>query len=297
MKKIKTIILAIFIISSANIVAESKEILAQPTNMTAEVAAMTNEPAEKPQQVYKPVTAEEIIMEKMYPSDRATIISGEKEAKQNIITQFLYEENKIYNIYCRVNNITTILLNPDENIVSVQAGDTARWDLVESQTGSSEGGRTAILVKPLSYNEKLLKTTLMILTDKRFYTFNLVSAKDWYNPVVKFLYPRELKQALNKKINSEENLYKTDPSKLNYKYTVNTKRYDFVPSTIFDDGTKTFLVMKNEIQEMPAFYVKEGKELFLVNYRVKGNYIIIDRTFDEGVLQLGKKKVIIKRKG
>lgn len=244
-----------------------------------------------------PQTAEEIIMEKIYPSETATIVSGVKEAKQNIITSFLYEENKIYSIYCRVNNITALMLSPDENIVSIQAGDTARWDVVESKTGSVEGQRTVIMVKPLTYNEKLLKTTLMILTDKRYYTFNLVSAKDWYNPVVKFFYPRELKLSFEKKINSEENLYKTDPSKLNYKYTVSTKRYDFVPTTIFDDGVKTFLVMKEKLEELPAFYVKDGKELLLVNYRVKGNYLIVDRTFKEGVLLLGKKRVIIKKKG
>lgn len=280
MIKIKRLtLIGTFIISSLLYAVESEEILTQPIEQM------------------KPITAEEIIMEKMYPSEKATIISGEKEARQNVSTKFLYEENKIYNVYCRVNNITTILLNSDENIVSIQAGDTARWDVVESVTGSSEGQRTAIMIKPLSYQEKLLKTTLMILTDKRYYTLNLVSARDWYNPVVKFLYPKEFKKALEKKLNSEENLYKTDPAALNYKYTVNTKRYDFVPSTIFDDGQKTFLVLKKEIQEMPAFYIKEGKELRLVNYRTKGNYIIIDRTFDEGVLQLGKKRVIIKRKG
>lgn len=245
----------------------------------------------------QPQTIQEIVLEKMSPSEKATIISGDQEARQKISTRFLYEENKIYNIYCRANNITSILLNPDENVVSIQAGDTARWDVIESATGSSEGQRTVIMIKPLQFQERLLKTTLMVLTDKRYYTFNLVSAKDWYNPVVKFLYPQEMKKALEKKLNSEELVYKTDPANLHNNYSVSTKRYEFSPSSVYDDGNKTFIVMKKELQEMPAFYVKNGKELLLVNYRTKGNYIIIDRTFKEGVLMLGKKRVIIKRKG
>ena len=42
--------------------------------------------------------------------------------------------------------------------------------------------------------------------------------------------------------------------------------------------------------------MKEGNKLLMVNYRVKGNYIIVDRTFDKGVLSVGKQKVYIKNK-
>ena len=46
--------------------------------------------------------------------------------------------------------------------------------------------------------------------------------------------------------------------------------------------------------EAPVFYVKDGKNLNLVNYRLKDNKIIIDRIFKEGVLKLGKKTIKIK---
>ena len=240
--------------------------------------------------------AEEIIINAIFPSEKAVIISGEKEAKQNVTTTFLYEENKIYNIYCRVNNVTAIMLNPDEQVVEVKGADTARWDMTASTTGSKDGQRNVLILKPLAYSDsKKIKTSLIVLTNKRYYTFNLLSAKEWYNPIVKFRYPEELQIKQFKQM-TEEKLYLTDPSKLNYKYTVSTKRYDFVPSTIFDDGKKTFLVMKEELQEMPAFYIKEGKKLALVNFRKKGNYLIIDRLFQEGALQLGNKRVIIKNK-
>ena len=50
---------------------------------------------------------EEILIDKIYPNENAVILSGEREAKNNVTTTFFYEENKTYNIYCRVNNITT----------------------------------------------------------------------------------------------------------------------------------------------------------------------------------------------
>ena len=34
--------------------------------------------------------------------------------------------------------------------------------------------------------------------------------------------------------------------------------------------------MKSHLQELPALYMREGKQLLLVNYRVKGNYLIVD---------------------
>lgn len=241
---------------------------------------------------------EEILMDKIYPAENAVILSGEKEAKKNVTTTFFYEEDKIYNIYCRVNNTTTLLLSPDEQVTSVNAGDTARWRIREVNTGSSDGERSAIIIKPISFNEeKMVKTNISIFTNKRIYNINVTSAREWYNPMVKWLYPKEIELAERTKRNSEEEMTLTDPSKLNYSYTVSTKKYDFAPTTIFDDGKKTFLVMKSNLQELPALFMKENGKLLTVNYRVKGNYLIVDRTFQEGALQLGKKRVIFKRKG
>lgn len=59
----------------------------------------------------------------------------------------------------------------------------------QSTTGSSEGTRQVIYIKPFSIN---LRTNLIINTNKRMYNINLYSAKEWYNPVVKWLYPDEV---------------------------------------------------------------------------------------------------------
>ncbi|MGL4976705.1 MAG: TrbG/VirB9 family P-type conjugative transfer protein [Cetobacterium sp.] len=236
----------------------------------------------------------EQFLKEISPSTNATIISGVKEAKANVQTEFVFNENSMYTIYCRVNYLTSIFLQPGEVVNYVGGGDTARWSKASAMTGSEDGERTVIYVKPFSLG---LKTNLVINTNKRTYNVNLYSAKEWYNPVVKWLYPQDDIMKNIVKSNREEEMTLTDPRNLNYKYSVNTKKYSFVPSIIFDDGKKTFLIMKQDLQELPSFYIKEDKKLLLVNYRVKGNYLIIDRTFDTGVLRLGNKEITIKRRG
>lgn len=39
----------------------------------------------------------------------------------------------MYTIYCRVNYLTAIMLAPNEQIISVSGGDTARWQNLKVQ--------------------------------------------------------------------------------------------------------------------------------------------------------------------
>lgn len=234
-----------------------------------------------------------LLLEEIAPSKKAIVISGIREAKNNVQTDFVYNENAMYTIYCRVNYLTAIMLSPNEQIISVSGGDTARWQKSQTKTGSTGGMRDVIYIKPFSVN---LKTNLIINTNKRMYNINLISAKEWYNPVVKWLYPDEelkIQQELEKTVvktsgNLEDH---------NYEYTVSTDRYDFTPLVIFDDGKKTYFVLK-DVQELPVFYIREkgSKQDELVNFRVDGSYYIIDRVFGEGVLKRGNKQIIIKNK-
>ena len=65
-----------------------------------------------------------------------------------------------------------------------------------------------------------------------------------------------------------------------------------------DDGRKTFIQFPATLRttEAPALFIRsaEGKTQ-LVNYRVKGNYYIVDRLFDLAELRVGEKQPIIVR--
>lgn len=231
-------------------------------------------------------------------SAEPVIKKGIKEAKHNVATIFNYHENDSYRVYCRVNNLTTIFLQPGEQVLGIDGGDTSRWNVKSTQTGSTQGPIEIIQVKPQYFQPgNLLKTNLTVTTNKRFYNIELVSCKEWYNPIVKFTYPTDIIREQIFKQSTQEEMTLMNPEELNYKYSVSTKKYPFSPTQIFDDGNKTFMLLREKLQEMPTFHMKEGKKLLMVNYRVKGKYIIIDRTFEKGVLTLGNKKVYIKNKG
>lgn len=238
------------------------------------------------------------VLEKITPSKNARIVSGYKNAKEGVQTVFTYDEDSMYTIYCRVNYLTTIMLQPGETITFVGGGDTARWRRATAETGSSEGSREVIYIKPTSID---LKTNLVINTTKRNYQINLISDKTLYNPIIKWQYPQDqfIQQINAKKLLSEKEAREEkiiDPTSLNYNYTLSTNKYNFSPEQVFNDKTKTYILLKEELQEMPSLYIKEGKNLLLVNYRKKGNYLIVDRLFDEAELRIENKKVIIKRK-
>ena len=229
------------------------------------------------------------------------IQSGEKEAIQNVTATFVYNENDMYTIYSRVNNISVIMLQPNEKISYIAGGDTARWGIDTAETGSEKGKVQCVYIKPFQVG---LRSNLIINTDKRSYQFNLYSAREWFNPLINFRYPKdEMAMAIHKE-NTEEEVYVTDVTALNERYNIKDnrlfKKVEFTPTQVFDDGVKTYFIMPEKLQEMPVFYIIDSEDqkesLQLVNYRTKGRYIIIDRLFNEGKLVLGKNQVIISKK-
>lgn len=236
------------------------------------------------------------VLRKITPG-KMKIVSGIIEAREGVQSIFTYSEDSMYTIYCRVNHLTTILLQPGEKVTFVGGGDTARWRRASATTGSTEGEREVIYIKPSSIN---LKTNLVINTNKRNYQIILISDKNLYNPSIKWQYPDdemiEKIEMAKEKERLESIQEPLDPTELNYNYVLSTNKYDFTPKDVFNDKTKTYIVMKDNLQEMPTLYIVDGKNLLLVNYRTKGNFIIVDRLFDKAELKIGDKKIIIKKK-
>ena len=237
------------------------------------------------------------VLQKISPAPMR-IVSGIREAKEGIQAIFTYNEDSMYTIYSRVNHLTTIMLQPGETLLFVGGGDTARWRRATAKSGSQEGTREVIYIKPSSID---LKTNLVINTNKRSYQINLISHKSYYNPLVKWQYPEDemiAKVNIEKIEKEKEEMQEKilDPTNLNYGYTINTDKYNFTPKEIFDDGIHTYILFNNNLQEMPVLYVKDGKELLIVNYRIKNNFMVVDRLFDNAELRLGNNVIKIKKK-
>ena len=67
---------------------------------------------------------------------------------------------------------------------------------------------------------------------------------------------------------------------------------------MFDDGAKTYLLFPATIAQSelpPLFLIGERNRAELVNYRVAGRYMVVDRLFLAAELRLGTKKQQIVR--
>ncbi len=84
-------------------------------------------------------------------------------------------------------------------------------------------------------------------------------------------------------------------SNMNFGYHMKGPKEVWTPLRVFDDGSKTYLQMPPEMKslESPALFVMEEKNApELVNYRVKGDYYIVDRLFHLAQLRIGTKKFV-----
>jgi hypothetical protein len=72
---------------------------------------------------------------------------------------------------------------------------------------------------------------------------------------------------------------------------------DFRPTQVFDDGTHTYIRLPERLQELPALFMltPDTGETALVNYAVSEPYLIVQRTMERFLLQLGKAKVTVRR--
>jgi len=81
-------------------------------------------------------------------------------------------------------------------------------------------------------------------------------------------------------------------SDLHFRYEVTGDHPPWRPVRAFDDGSKVYIEFPTRIDqgEMPPLFVvgPQGDDQ-LVNYRVQGNYYIVDRLFVAAELRLGEK--------
>jgi type IV secretion system protein VirB9 len=152
-----------------------------------------------------------------------------------------------------------------------------------------------ILVKP---TRPELMTNLVINTDRRTYHMELRSTPSTYMASVSWQYPQDQLIALRRQNSQAEAQQPVangiDLSRVNFRYDVSGDRAPWRPLRAFDDGRQVFIEFPRGIGqgEMPPLFVvgPEGDTSELVNYRVRGNYMIVDRLFAAAELRFGAGK-------
>jgi type IV secretion system protein TrbG len=204
---------------------------------------------------------------------------------------------------CEPLRTTDIQLQGGETITDVAMGDTERWMATPASSGDPSDPVPHLAVKPQAAG---IATNLTIYTTKHIYHLSLSSRPGHAMQEVEFYYPDELLAAMKKadataaqaKAGSGTEgdppgvivpVASVDPGRLNFSYTVSGPQMPWKPVGAFDDGTHVYIQMPAGMKssEAPALMVAAGSGSQMVNYRVRRNYYVVDRLFDQAVLVSG----------
>lgn len=205
-----------------------------------------------------------------------------------------YNDGTLYRLYAAPGRITDIALQMGEAITSVAAGDTVRWTVGDTTSGSGANQRTHILVKPFAAG---LRTNLVITTDRRVYHIELESRSSGAMAALSWTYPQDELIALRRQQDAAAAAAPISSGlaveRLNFHYAISGDKPAWRPLRAFDDGRQTYIEFAPSIavgEAPPLFVIGEDGEASLVNYRVAGRYYVVDRLFGAAELRLGGKK-------
>ena len=219
----------------------------------------------------------------------------------NAIQLFPYNSGALYQVYTAPGQVTDIALQAGENLVGpgpIAAGDTARWIIGDTESGSGDSRRIHILVKPIRPD---LVTNLVINTDRRTYHLELRATPKAYMASVSWQYPENELIALrrqNERVEAALPIGRNlDLDDLNFRYQITGDPAAWRPRRAFDDGRQVFIEFPRGVGkgEMPPLFVigPEGGSQ-LVNYRVRRHYMIVDRLFAAAELRLGNRQRVVR---
>jgi len=241
------------------------------------------------------------------PSPLQRLAAANKQATQepaaqgfiNAVQIYPWSEGAIFQAYASPGVVTDLALQPGEALIAVASGDTARWIIGDTTSGSGEGKRTHILVKPFSTG---LTTNLVITTDRRTYHVRLRSTAQTAMVALSWIYPQDELLALRKASAAAEQAAPVaaglSVEQLSFNYRIDGERPSWRPTRAFDDGRQTYIEFPESLgvgEAPPLFLIGPNKQAELVNYRVRGRYYVVDRIFDVAELRLGTKKQQIVR--
>mgnify|MGYP003576523315 CR=1 FL=1 len=233
-------------------------------------------------------------IDRVTAANRAALREPSRDAYINAVQVYPYSEGTLYRLYAAPERVTDIMLQAGEAIVSVAAGDTVRWTIGDTTSGSGEGKRVHILVKPFAAG---LSTNLIITTDRRAYHLHLQSTAASAMAALSWSYPQEELLAIRRR-DAEARAATPVASgltveSLNFSYMIGGDKPAWRPIRAFDDGRQTYIEFSPSTavgEAPPLFVIGDDGEAQLVNYRVAGHYYVVDRLFGAAELRLGGKK-------
>lgn len=236
--------------------------------------------------------------ERIESANGAARVEPRKAGYFNAVQVFAFSPGALYQIYASPGRITDIALEPGEQLTGsgpLSAGDTVRWVVGDTDSGSGDARRVHIMVKP---TRPAIETNLVINTDRRTYLIELKSRDKLYMPSVAWFYPEE---RVSRRNSPPVTPAIPDPALRRYRYVIEGDNPPWRPVAAFDDGRKVYVEFSQGIAQgemPPIFAIGHDGKTEIVNFRVYGNLMIVDRLFAAAELRLGgenQQKVRISR--
>lgn len=220
-------------------------------------------------------------------ANAAARVEPRREGYYNAIQIYPWSEGALFQVYAAVGQITTIALEPGESLTGagpIAAGDTTRWIIGDTESGSGTTRRVHVLVKPTRAG---ISTNLVITTDRRTYLIELRASEETWMPAIAWAYPAP---PASQRIAAPAAPIIPAESARNYRYGLTGDNPPWRPITVFDDGRRVYVVFPRGIVQgemPPLFVIGSGGEPEIVNSRIHQNVLIVDRLFGAAELRLG----------
>lgn len=207
------------------------------------------------------------------------------------VKTIVYAPDQVFKYTGYLRYQTTIEFGPSETVQTILMGDSTGWKITPS------GNK--IYIKPSDLD---ITTNMTLVTDKRTYLFEL-HADEVKNIddkrltfILRFVYPDEGDIGLVSGVTNMEgvpDLENEDLSKFNFRYSI-TGSEEISPIRIFDDGEFTFFEFRGINADLPGFFrvLSDGSEE-IINYRTRGNYIVVERVSGRYTLRHGSQVVCV----
>jgi type IV secretion system protein VirB9 len=223
---------------------------------------------------------------------------------------YLYNPDEVYEVFAQPLRACDLVMEPNERVTEIPyVSDSERWILGAGVSYENGVPVQHVYVKPALSG---ISASLIINTDRRVYRIILRSYSDIHMPIVRWRYfngmpnnyiPSQNAQLAPKDRDStqmDNSPSGIDPRFLSFNYRVQYGLFSkpvWLPTLVFDDGAKTFIQFPDLVlqRELPAVF-ENRKDI--LNYRVTGNLIIIDKLIENITVKIGRSEItIVKKRG
>ena len=198
------------------------------------------------------------------------------------VTSVVYQQNNVVRIDATYGISTMLIFDEDEKFETISLGDSDSWQVAPTEKGN------ILFIKPIAQD---VVTNLNIVTTKRIYFLELHDFAPTANKKifgVRFVYPeKDLNASLWAEAEARAahpNVSAIDKENVNIDYSFSGDA-SLKPTTIFDDGKKTFFKFKGRTPAI--FAVNSNFSETLRNFRKEGEYIVVDGVATQYTLRDG----------